>query len=381
MCSGSGTCPPVVQDSCGGAACNGTACAVSGCTSDSQCSANASCVAGQCQPKGKLGVWIVAGSGGCASGGAGNVAPLLALALFGLWQMFRRHAAHRRALALARNAILATVLVAFLTAQAQTVPVQPQFNADRFNPGAGTYDILSVGSASVPEHLVLHMSIFSSYARDPLRLIAVGDPSQQVRLLHSQTLVHFGASIGLFDRFELGMTLPMLVAQSANSNDLLGPMIAPGDGIGDLRLVPKAQLWGSNTFSIAVAAPVTFPTGNGDAFLSHGSVTVTPELRFESNALPVRLAASTGIVLRRSRVFAAIGFDPRQPVRRPATPRTPLLVQSSPSSTPAPLAPPDEPGAPPLALAPVVVPEEAPPLPPLERVVRDGHVALLAHVQ
>src|SRR5439155_19558465 len=69
-CTGSGACPAAVQDSCGGAACNGTACAGATCTSDAQCPANASCVAGVCQPKGKLGGWIVAASGGVASGGA-----------------------------------------------------------------------------------------------------------------------------------------------------------------------------------------------------------------------------------------------------------------------------------------------------------------------
>jgi len=115
--------------------------------------------------------------------------------------------------------------------------------------------------------------------------------------------MHLGASVALFGRLELGLTLPVLVAQSASSNDLLGTAIAPGDGIGDVRLVPKAQLWRSEILAIAVAAPLTLPTGKGDAFLSHGSVTLTPELRVESNALPVRVAASTGIALRRGREF------------------------------------------------------------------------------
>jgi len=340
-----------------------------------------------------------------------------------------------------------------------------------------------VGSASVPEHLDVHVSIFSSYARDPLRLIAVGDPTQQIRLLHSQTLMHLGASMALFGRFELGLTLPVLVAQSASSNDLLGTVIAPGEGIGDVRLVPKAQLWRSEILAIAVAAPVTLPTGSGDAFLSHGSVTLTPELRVESNALPVRVAASSGIVLRRGRefanlavgnaltyglagelpfswggqrlaalatlagevelqqsgaverpmellaavrwllpanlmftfgggpgltngygtpryrVFAGIGFDPAQAVRR-SRPRPPPLVQDFPRPALALVPPPVEPEAPlPVPVA-VAEAEPAPPVPPmvlplpvaavvlaaaptpaLQRVVRNGHLALLAQVQ
>jgi outer membrane protein OmpA-like peptidoglycan-associated protein len=392
------------------------------------------------------------------------MAPFLALVVVGLWRALRRRA-------LARTAAFAVALSVSAIARAQTVPVQPQFNADRFNPGAGAYDILSVGSASVPEHLDVHVSIFSAYARDPLRLVAVADSTQQYRLLHSQTLMHLGASVGLFGRFELGLTLPVLVAQSANSNDLLGPLIAPGDGIGDLRFVPKAQLWRSEILAIALAAPVTLPTGNGDAFLSHGSLTVTPELRLESDALPVRLAASSGIVLRRGRdfanlavgnaltyglagelpfswlgqrlaasatlagevelqqsgaverpmellaavrwllpanlsltfgggpgltdgygtpryrVFAGIGFDPAQAFRR-STPRTPVLVQDIPrpppvaEPVPAPVAVAQAPAPALPPAAPVPTPTPTPtPTPGLQRVVRNGRLALLAQVQ
>src|SRR5207245_1697273 len=414
------------------------------------------------------------------SGDRSGVAALLAAALVGLWRACRRRSARGRAVALVGKAVLTAAVAASVAARAQTLLVQPQFNADRFNPGAGSADILSVGSASVPEHLDVHLSIFSSYARDTLRLMAVADSSQQVRLLHSQTLTHLGASVALFGRFELGLTLPVLVAQSASSNDLLGTLIAPGGGIGDVRLVPKAQLWRSEILAVAVAAPLTLPTGNGDAFLSHGSVTLTPELRVESDALPVRVAASSGIVLRRGRefanlavgnaltyglagelpfswlgqrltalatlagevelqqggaverpmellaalrwqlpgnlqftfgggpgltngygtpryrVFAGIGFDPAQAVRR-SRPRPPMLVHDSPMRAPAPVPPPPvEPEAP--LPVPVALDEEppAPPMPPLpsvamvlaaaptpglQRVVRNGHLALLAQVQ
>ena len=488
-CNGSGSCPARVQDSCGAGGCSGAVCAPIGCSgagcptscsSDADCAPSSSCVAGQCQPKGKAGVWAVAGSGGCASGGSGGVAPLLAIALVGLWQALRRRAVQRRTVAVARHAAFAAVLAASAVARAQAVSVQPQFNADRFNPGAGSYDILSVGSASVPEHLDVHVSIFSSYARDPLRLIAVADSTQQLRLLHSQTLMHLSASVALFGRLELGMTLPVLVAQSASSNDALGTLIAPGDGIGDVRLVPKAQLWRSEILAIAVAAPLTLPTGSGDAFLSHGTVTLTPELRVESDALPVRVAASSGIVLRRGRefanltvgnaltyglagelpfswlgqrlaalatvagevelrqsgaverpmellaalrwllpanltftfgggpgltngygtpryrVFAGIGFDPAQAIRR-SRPRPPLLVQDFPR--PAPVPPTVEPAPLPapvqVAEAPPPLPDPSPvsppppaavvlahaPVPGLQRAVRNGHLALLAQVQ
>src|SRR5207245_3240396 len=101
-CNGSGTCPARVQDACGPAGCSGAVCATTTtCSSDAQCAATASCVAGVCQPTGAPGVWLVAGSGGCASGGAGSLAPLLALAIVGFWRAFRR-----------RTALLVAVLAA-----------------------------------------------------------------------------------------------------------------------------------------------------------------------------------------------------------------------------------------------------------------------------
>src|SRR5438128_12574514 len=112
MCNGSGACPAIVQDSCGGAACNGAVCATTTCSSDAQCAANASCVAGQCQPKGKPGVWVVAGSGGCASGDGSGVAALLVVALVGLWRACRRRSARGRAVARVGKAVLAAAVAA-----------------------------------------------------------------------------------------------------------------------------------------------------------------------------------------------------------------------------------------------------------------------------
>src|SRR5713226_4235031 len=88
----------------------------------------------------------------------------------------------------------------------------------------------------------------------------------------------------------------------------------------------------------------------------------------------------------RYRVFAGIGFDPNQAVRR-VRPKAPILVQETPAPAPAPVPPPVPPEP-----APVVL-DEVPPMPEpaavlalvetpeLQKTVRDGHFALLAQVQ
>src|SRR2546430_3595252 len=144
MCNGSGGCPARVQDSCGAGGCSGALCAAT-CSSDAQCAANASCVAGQCQPKGKPGVWVVAGSGGCASGDGSGVAALLAVALVGLWRACRRRSARGRAVALVGKAVLAAAGAGSGAARAPNLAAQPQFHARRFKPRAGNAGILSPG--------------------------------------------------------------------------------------------------------------------------------------------------------------------------------------------------------------------------------------------
>ena len=305
-CVGTGACPAASQNTCGIYACEGTTCATS-CTSNAECAAGSTCVAQRCVLDGTPGVWTVAGSGGCASGGAGNLLPLLGLAIFALLQFMRRNA--RKSALVAVLLVLAAPMGAFAQS---TVPTDTSLVIDRFQPGAGVYDLLGVGSAETPDHLAFHLSAFIDYANQPLRLIANGQPSQQVLLLRYQSMLYLGASIGLFDRFELGFVLPTLIAQKSGSTEVLGPTLtSAGSGVGDIRFVPKAKLYGGKRLVFAVALPFTLPTGSGHAYLSQGRATFSPELRLETNQnwLPFQLMANAGVALRNTRVLGDLNLS------------------------------------------------------------------------
>jgi outer membrane protein OmpA-like peptidoglycan-associated protein len=171
------------------------------------------------------------------------------------------------------------------------------FTNERQQPSAGAHDVLGVESALVPPHLAVSGAAYLSYADEPLRLTAA---DSRASLVAGQTTLTVGASLGLLDRFELALALPVS-AQRAGQVGAYGPgLTAPsGAGVGDLLVVPKAQLFAVSGLSAALALPVTLPTGSRDAYLGHGSVTVGPRAILEYEVAPgLRLAGNAGLALR-----------------------------------------------------------------------------------
>ena len=277
-CDGSGHCPATTQEACT-------------CASDDQCSAARYCLNGACKPRGDHGDWVASGSGGCSQTGGALGLPLLAL--LGLFALRRRRAA-------AAGAVSVALAASAATAQG----VSTSFNVDRFQPGAGSFDVLSVVSPETADNLDWHGSAYGDFARDPLRLVSTSSPGT-VRLLRSQSMVHLGVSVGLGERFEIGAVLPLAVNQGSESGAFLGgPLSAPlaTGGLGDLRILPKARLFRAGGLTAGVGLPVTLPTGRSDAFLSQGGLTAAPTALFEYQGdLPVRLVANAGVILRSSR--------------------------------------------------------------------------------
>jgi outer membrane protein OmpA-like peptidoglycan-associated protein len=285
-CDGAGHCPAPQQTSCNAYACGPSACKT-GCSADSDCADNGFCVSGACHSRNDPAVWVVAGAG-CSQAGPAIWPLLLILAAFALRR--RKRAA----------AVVAIALAVSAGARAQSAT----FTVDRFQPGAGVFDVLGVSSADTAGHLDWHASVFSSYARDPLRLVAVGHPDE-VQLLHGQSMLHFGVSLGLWDRFEVGAVLPLAVAQGSEAAPMLGgPVSAPvaSAGFGDLRVLPKARLFSAGGLVLGAALPFTVPIGRQDSFLGAGGPTLAPTLLAElRDVLPVRLLANAGVAVRGGR--------------------------------------------------------------------------------
>ncbi len=268
-CNGAGTCAQQNQ-SCGDYVCGEVAC-LSACTSDDQCAENAFCLSGQCKPKGDHSKWLVQGSGCSSTGGTGAWWPLL-LGALGLLPRRRRGTG----VTLAAAAVLAVPVAA----RAQD-DLSRSFLVERFQPQPGREDVLGVQSAHVGEHLSFHARLFGDYANQPLRLISSEDPRFQRLLVGGQSYLTLAGSVSLWDRFEVGAAIPMMVYQSTSPAGMADARLQgglPTAALSDLRLSLKTVLVESGDLGLALSLPVSLPTAPEDSYVGGGSLTFNPTL-------------------------------------------------------------------------------------------------------
>ncbi|MCE9670463.1 OmpA family protein [Myxococcus stipitatus] len=181
------------------------------------------------------------------------------------------------------------------------VSASQAIDVQQYKPGPGAYDVLGVHGARVGQHLDWNVGLSANYGDDPLNLLDPRKDAFVYRIVDSQLTVDLMGAIALFDRFEVGVSLPISTTTSQEAGDV-SPSLARGvgtTGVGDLRLVPKARLFTTaGGLSFALVAPFTLPTSGGDEYLGSGGVTFQPRLVAEWATPSVRLLANAGVNLR-----------------------------------------------------------------------------------
>ncbi|NVJ19810.1 OmpA family protein [Myxococcus sp. AM011] len=253
--------------------------------------------------------FIVVGRG-CSTGGAGTFAPLallfLALPLFGRLRRVAGRSSRGVAAAVTGGLVLAGTLAA-QPAHAQVTtpgPVSQSIDVQRFKPGPGAEDILGIHSARVQRHLGLNLGLSLNYGSKPLNFLDPRSDRFITALVSRQLGIDLMGAVGLFDRFEIGVILPVTIQGSdpAPQVDASFSQGVGGGGIGDLRLVPKARLIDGERFGLALVVPVTLPTAGGNDFLGSSGVGVQPKLVAEYGE-KVRFAANVGVDIREKQVL------------------------------------------------------------------------------
>jgi outer membrane protein OmpA-like peptidoglycan-associated protein len=286
-CDGGGACGATPSPiACGAYACAGDACATS-CTTSADCASGLVCESATCVAPGSAGGWRLAGSGGCSATGGADLGALALLALLLAPAAARR----RRGRA---GVLLALALALPAAARAQSTA----FDAQRFQPLGGARDVLAIPTASVPGHLEARAGVFLDYASQPLRLTG----PRTVVLVDSQTDLTLTGSIGLLDRFEVSLAFPIIVqldGKPASDASAALPASRPRQGVGDLRITPRALLLALGPLRLAAAVPVTLPTGTS-AYAGQSGVTASPLAVAEwGDERGVRVAANVGVALRK----------------------------------------------------------------------------------
>src|SRR5262249_41578170 len=179
-----------------------------------------------------------------------------------------------------RRVVLALWVVAVAAASSRTARAQVRgFDGERLAPAAGAAGGVFVERPIVPFHLGYGFGLFLHFADDAVVVrqgaAVVGTP------LDGAVSTDLLASIGLFDRLELALHLPLRLYYEGAASAT--PRVAPR-GLGDLRFVPKVSIarGGDAAFGwvLGAAAPVTFPTGDDLALRGSAGVTVEPRLLF-----------------------------------------------------------------------------------------------------
>ncbi|AKQ65725.1 OmpA domain protein [Myxococcus hansupus] len=195
----------------------------------------------------------------------------------------------------------ALLLVASATASAQP-SVSQAIDVQQYKPGPGAYDVLGVHSARIAPHLSWNLGASLNYAEDPLNLVDPRADRFLYRIVDSQLTLDLMGAISLFDRVELGVSLPVSHTTSEPAA-AVAPDLANGvgtTGVGDLRLVPKVRLLSTDSgIHLAVTAPLTLPTAGGAKFLGSDTVTFQPRFVAEWATTAVRLLANVGFNFRR----------------------------------------------------------------------------------
>ncbi|MCK6515154.1 OmpA family protein [Myxococcota bacterium] len=172
---------------------------------------------------------------------------------------------------------------------------------DRYKPPSDHLGYFTAQSADTLGHLQLGVAARANAARDPFVIVgADGEPlaADTYRApVQSRVVTNLQLGLGVTQLFSLSADLPVVLSQtgydvaSLTGVGELVPLSARA--IGDLRLTPKvAPLSAANgPLGLAVAVPISLPTGDPAALAGEGGLSVSPTLIAELSDGEVRLGA------------------------------------------------------------------------------------------
>jgi uncharacterized repeat protein (TIGR01451 family)/MYXO-CTERM domain-containing protein len=216
--------------------------------------------------------WGVQGAAcGCSSSQQSPAGLLLILGALGIVIGRRR----RRAAQAAAVAMLAVPTIA----SAQVV--NGDFSTERFQLASDREGILDVESGSVQKHLSLGLGLWFGYENDPLILNRTDNGTMHVgSLVSDQISGELVGSLGLLDRLQIGVAVPLVLTQSDSIPTGGTTPTAPSQSfaVGDLRFIPKVRLVKQSDFGadVSVWMALTAPTSSGQGFTGDAGFTAAP---------------------------------------------------------------------------------------------------------
>jgi outer membrane protein OmpA-like peptidoglycan-associated protein len=175
------------------------------------------------------------------------------------------------------------------------------FALSRFDPSERGSEWFALDSLDLRGSGRLAVGVVVDGAYRPLSIYdANGDV--QTEVVRHQVFAHPGASLVLWDRLRLGLSVPVVVYQDGDGGTLRGlSYAAPSTpAFGDIRLSGDVRILGEHRGPATLAAglAVHLPTGSRDAFTSDGSVRLQPRVLLAGDIAAFSWAAKLGFTYR-----------------------------------------------------------------------------------
>ncbi len=191
--------------------------------------------------------------------------------------------------------------------------VPTNFQVEQFRPAPiQRTSLLGVSTSRVLPHLTPAAGLVVHMSDDPLQAVdRTGGRRELVPLIERQYTGEMTVGLGLFDRLQLGLALPLVFQRGealVGADGTREPL--PAASFADMRIVPRwrfLQVAGAGRFGFAASLPVHLPVGDADSYNSSGVVRGEPRLVADwqpavgSRFAEARLAANVGFELRPER--------------------------------------------------------------------------------
>jgi outer membrane protein OmpA-like peptidoglycan-associated protein len=193
--------------------------------------------------------------------------------------------------------VLAVTLVSLATtarAGADITRVRPPMTVD---------GLLSADGAGGLYPWQLSLAGYLTYSRNPLVWYYEAEDVYEPIVGHQLTL-DLVAAMGLWERIDVSMALPIVLLQRGPNDALLAGEVLAGAGIGDLRLTPRVALMRERTsgFGLSIIPELTVPTGSSRRLMGDPSVAFRPRVAatVPLAVFPIRFVGSLGYNWRRN---------------------------------------------------------------------------------
>jgi len=192
---------------------------------------------------------------------------------------------------------------------------QGTFNLNRFDPAEKGSEWFTADSLDLRGHVRPAVGVLLDYGYKPL-VIYNDDLTTRSALVRHQLMLHAGLSMVFWDRWRVGIDLPIALFQEGQPGLVLGTQYVPPTraAIGDIRVGTDVRVLGryGGPVQLALGALLWLPTGQPALYTGDGTVRVMPRATVAGDISWFAYSASFGFHFRpkvQSFAVAPIGSE------------------------------------------------------------------------